>query len=73
MRRRIGPLWGYVGDESAALYLCASTGKKDGQRPGELGPQDVLKLRTGYVVADASSVFEASFNVSFRQTCVVEA
>jgi transposase len=58
---RLGTLWGYVGDDTTALYLYASTGKKDGQLPGELGPQDVLKLRTGYVVADASSVFDASF------------
>jgi len=58
---RLGTLWGYVGDVATALYLYASTGKKDGQRPGELGPQDVLKLRNGYVVADASSVFDASF------------
>jgi len=61
---RIGSLWGYVGDndgELTALYLYASTGKKQGQREGELGPEDVLKLRKGFTVADASSVFDASF------------
>lgn len=59
--KKLGSLWGYVGDQDTAVVLYTSTGKKDGQRPGELGPQDVLKLRTGYVVADASSLFDASF------------
>jgi len=65
---RLGSLWGYVGTdfrgaekEHTALYLYNSTGKKNGQREGELGPEDVLNLRTGYVVADASSLFDASF------------
>jgi hypothetical protein len=61
---RIGSLWGYVGDnqgEQTALYLYASTGKKKGQREGELGPEDVLDRRTGYTVADASTLFDASF------------
>jgi len=51
---------GYVGDDVAA-YLYASTGKKVGQKPGELGPEDVLSLRTAYTVADASNSFDASF------------
>lgn len=59
--KRLGALWGYVGDETTALYLYASTAKKKGQRPGELGPEDVLKLRRGYTVADASNLFDASF------------
>ena len=60
---RLGALWGYVGRGVAetALYLYASTAKKDGQRPGELGPADVLALRHGYTVADAASVFDSSF------------
>jgi transposase len=58
--KRLGTLWGYVGDDVAA-YLYASTGKKVGQKPGELGPEDVLSLRTGYTVADASNSFDASF------------
>jgi hypothetical protein len=41
--------------------LYASTAKKDGQRPGELGPADVLALRRGYTVADAASIFDSSF------------
>ena len=49
------------GEAETALYLYASTGKKDGQRPGELGPADVLALRQGYVVADAAGIFDSSF------------
>ena len=65
---RLGSLWGYVGTDfcgtekvHTALYLYNSTGKKNGQREGELGPEDVLNLRTGYAVADASGLFDASF------------
>lgn len=58
--KRIGSLLGLVGDNVAAV-LYASTGKKVGQRPGELGPEDVLNRRKGLVVADASTVFDASF------------
>jgi hypothetical protein len=57
---RIGSLLSLVGGDVAAV-LYASTGKKVGQRPGELGPEDILKRRTGYMVADASTVYEASF------------
>lgn len=65
---RLGSLWGYVGADVSdaetrytALYLYNSTGKKKGQREGELGPEDVLNLRTGLAVADASGLFDASF------------
>lgn len=60
---KLGALWGYVGrgEVETALYLYASTGKKDGQRPGELGPADVLALRQGYVVADAAGLYDSSF------------
>jgi transposase len=57
----IGSLWGYVGDASSVAYLYTSSGKKLAQRPGELGPEDVLALREGYVVADASNLFDKSF------------
>jgi transposase len=60
--KRLGTLWGYVGDKSVAAYLFTSTGKKVGQRPGELGPADMLARRTGYTVADASNLFETSFD-----------
>lgn len=59
--KRVGALWGYVGDNDAVVYVYNTTGKKVGQQPGELGPQDVLDQRTGYVVADASNLFDASF------------
>jgi transposase len=62
--KRLGTLWGYVGvddDGSTGAYVYASTGKKVGQKPGEMGPQDVLAQRKGFVVADASNVFDESF------------
>jgi hypothetical protein len=59
--KRLGALWGYVGDRDVAAYLYASTAKKCGQREGELGPEDMLNLRRGLVVADASNLFEKSF------------
>ncbi len=65
--KKLGTLWGYVGDQETALYLYASTGKKTGQKKGELGPEDVLKLRNGYTVADAAGVFDASFK---RETLI---
>jgi transposase len=61
---RLGALWGYVGrngPKETALYLYASTGKKQGQREGEIGPAEMLALRKGYAVADASTIFESSF------------
>jgi len=63
-KTRLGTLWGYVGVcecGSTAAYLYCSTGKKIAQRPGELGPQDVLRRRCGYVVADAAGIFDESF------------
>jgi len=59
--KRLGALWGYVGDENVAAYLYASTAKKNAQRPGELGPEEMLARRTGYTVADASNLFDRSF------------
>lgn len=62
--KRIGALWGYVGvnaSDTIAAYLYCSTGKKTGQRPNELGPEDMLSLRDGLTVADASNAFDASF------------
>jgi len=58
-----GTLWGYVGigDEAHAVYLYTSTGKKVGQREGEVGPEDFLRRRKGYTVADAASIFDLSF------------
>jgi len=59
--KKLGALWGFVGDDKVAAYVYASTGKKNGQRPGELGPEEILARRTGLTVADASSLFDASF------------
>ncbi len=65
---RTGSIWGYVGSqvsdsgaEHTALCIYASTGKRDGQKPGELGPGDVLARRTGLTVADAAGIFDAAF------------
>jgi transposase len=57
---KVGTLWGYIGD-NLALYLYTSTGKKTGQQKGEIGPEDVLKAREGYTVADAANLFDKSF------------
>lgn len=62
--KKMGALWGYVGvnaDEVVAAYLYMPTAKAKGQKPGEIGPQDMLDLREGPTVADASSLFDASF------------
>lgn len=59
--KRNGTLWGYVGGDSA-LYLYCSTGHKTGQSKDDVGPEDFLKDRKGYTVADASNIFEATFN-----------
>jgi len=60
-----GALWGYVGDETHAVYLYTSTGKRFGQRPGEIGPAQLLQMRhemgKRFVVADAASIFDGSF------------
>jgi transposase len=59
--KRLGALWGYVGDQSVAAYVYTSTAKKNAQRPGEIGPEEMLALRRGYTVADASNLFDTSF------------
>lgn len=66
---KLGTLWGYVGDEDTALYLYASTGKKRGQREGELGPEDFLALREGLVVADAAGIYDESFKRASLVEC----
>jgi hypothetical protein len=49
------------GAEHTALCLYASTGKRHGQREGELGPAEMLERRTGLTVADASGLFDEAF------------
>jgi transposase len=61
---KLGSLWGYVGvdgDFATALYLYTTTGKKKAQTPFERGPEDVLKLREGFTVADAATLYDSSF------------
>ncbi len=57
----VGSLWGYVGDESSAVYLYTRTGKKVAQVEGEIGPHDFLARRSGFVVADAACIFDEAF------------
>lgn len=59
--KRLGALWGYVGSSNVAAYLYTSTGSAKKQRKEEIGPADMLALRSGYTVADASNLFDASF------------
>jgi transposase len=62
--KRLGALWGYVGvneGEVVAAYHYVSTGKATGQHANEMGPADMLDLRKGLTVADASNLFDASF------------
>jgi transposase len=56
----VGSLWGYVGYVDAAVYLSPATGKKLGQREGELGPEQFLAMRGGPVIANAANLFDAS-------------
>lgn len=59
----VGALWGYVGmgEHASAVYLYNSTGKKIGQRENEIGPEQFLSRRTGFVVSDADTRFDKSF------------
>ncbi|MGH7337955.1 MAG: IS66 family transposase, partial [Myxococcota bacterium] len=63
--KRLGSLWGYVGagagGDEVAAYVFTSTAKAIAQKPGEMGPEDILSMREGYTVADAGSQFNASF------------
>lgn len=61
--KRLGTLWGTVGADAGgpkvAAYFYAATKKAKAQRPDELGPTDILALRTGITVADADTLFTA--------------
>ena len=61
--KRTGTFWATVGGGAdgpkVAAYHYASTKRATGQRPGELGPTDILALRSGIVVADADTLFAA--------------
>lgn len=58
---QLGSLCAYVGDAQLVAYLYSSTGKKNGQRTGELGPEEFLAMRKGPTMADASNAFDKSF------------
>lgn len=58
---QLGSLCAYVGDRELVVYLYASTGRKNGQRVGEVGPEDFLAMRSGLTMADASNAFDKSF------------
>jgi len=51
-----GTIWCYVGDDRDVVYTYAPTGE------GATGPWDFLQGRTGYVQADAASVFDRVYN-----------
>lgn len=61
---KLGSIWGYVGVDgelATALCLYTTTGKAKAQTPHEKGPEDVLKLREGFTVADAATLYDSSF------------
>jgi len=51
-----GTMWCYVGDERNVVFRYTPTGE------GARGPWEFLAGRTGYVQADAASVFDRVFN-----------
>jgi transposase len=51
-----GTMWCYVGDDRDVLFRYSPTGE------GATGPWEFLAGRTGYVQADAASVFDRVFN-----------
>lgn len=59
--RKLGALWGYVGDTDSALYLFAPSGHASFNEDIAIGPEDFLGLRQGYTVADAAGVFDKTF------------
>ncbi|MBK8014478.1 MAG: IS66 family transposase [Deltaproteobacteria bacterium] len=60
-RKKLGSLWGYVGDQDVALYLFAPSGHATLSDGHTIGPVDFLRLRSGYTVADAATVFDQAF------------
>jgi transposase len=52
----IGSMWAYVGDDRDVLFRYTPTGE------GATGPWAFLAGRTGYIQADAATVFDRLFN-----------
>lgn len=59
--KKIGALWGYVGDDDVALYLFALSGHATFSDRHTIGLADFLALRAGLTFADAASVFDQAF------------
>jgi transposase len=64
----LGALWGCVGVQGEpngatrlGFYFFTSTGKREAQRPSEIGPIDFLSKRKGPLVADAANIFDVVF------------
>jgi transposase len=51
-----GSIWAYVGDDRDVVFRYTPTGE------GATGPWDFLAGRTGYIQADAATVFDRLFN-----------
>lgn len=51
-----GSLWAYIGDDRDVLFRYTSTGE------GVTGPWEFLAGRTGYIPADAATVFDRLFD-----------
>lgn len=60
-KKKLGALWGFVGDQDVALYLFAPSGHARFADRHTIGPGDFLALRQGLTVADAAGVFERAF------------
>ncbi len=61
----IGSVWAYIGDDRDVLFRYTPTGE------GATGPWAFLHGRTGYIQADASSVFDRLFNGEVAQAIEV--
>ncbi|MEO1228609.1 MAG: IS66 family transposase, partial [Myxococcota bacterium] len=60
-KKKLGTLWGYVGDTDSALYLFAPSGHASLDDDTAIGPEDFLGLREGLTVADAAGIFDKTF------------
>lgn len=60
-QKKLGALWGFVGDDHTALYLFAPSGHASFSDEHTIGPADFLGLREGLAVADAAGVFDKAF------------
>jgi transposase len=61
----LGSIWAYVGDDRDVLFRYTPTGE------GTTGPWQVLADRTGYIQADAATVFDRLFTGQAAQAIEV--